>query len=155
MRLDFVLRLRGCTLVVPWSSRLLTPVQGSANSFVRKSVVVRTIAHVTTSFKSAMLLLQHSPPMAMLRSSGYAEATFSSTHTVTLYPAHSQVKALFQKLEVDAKIIELDEVVEGDDVQVNLAEPGPGSFACSARLTREAGLLSQGQTGRDAQPVTR
>ena len=30
----------------------------------------------------------------------------------------AQVKALFQKLEVDAKIIELDEVVEGDDVQV-------------------------------------
>ena len=32
----------------------------------------------------------------------------------------SQVKALFQKLEVDAKVIELDEVVEGDDVQVAL-----------------------------------
>jgi hypothetical protein len=32
----------------------------------------------------------------------------------------SQVKALFQKLEVDAKVIELDEVVEGDDVQVEI-----------------------------------
>ena len=30
-----------------------------------------------------------------------------------------QVKQLFQKLEVDAKIVELDQVVEGDEVQVS------------------------------------
>jgi len=35
-------------------------------------------------------------------------------------PYCARVKALFQKLEVDAKIIELDEVVEGDDVQAAL-----------------------------------
>jgi len=37
-------------------------------------------------------------------------------------PYCARVKALFQKLEVDAKIVELDEVVEGDDVQAALYE---------------------------------
>ena len=36
-------------------------------------------------------------------------------------PYCSQVKQLFQKLEVPAKIVELDSVVEGDDVQVSLS----------------------------------
>jgi glutaredoxin 3 len=35
-------------------------------------------------------------------------------------PYCSQVKQLFQKLEVPAKIVELDSVVEGDDVQAAL-----------------------------------
>lgn len=34
-------------------------------------------------------------------------------------PYCSQVKQLFQKLDVPAKIVELDSVVEGDDVQVS------------------------------------
>ena len=36
-------------------------------------------------------------------------------------PYCAQVKQLFQKLEVPAKIVELDSVVEGDDVQVRLS----------------------------------
>lgn len=34
-----------------------------------------------------------------------------------------QVKTLFKKLEVDAKIVELDEIAEGDDVQVHCIKP--------------------------------
>lgn len=69
--------------------------------------VATTIKHSSehNTRRRSLFLLAHG-----LRTTGQAGVNVGSRC--------SQVKALFQKLEVDAKVIELDEVVEGDDVQV-------------------------------------